>query len=80
MFVTFPRMLPVEVSKIIVSNQNYVYKVWSIYIDLISNIEFVFFYLADCQEPWVRPGSSVACYTTGQDKMNFKEAIAVRLT
>jgi len=31
---------------------------------------------ADCKEPWVRPGSSVACYASGGDKgMKFDDAV-----
>ena len=36
------------------------------------------FIAADCQEPWVRPGSSVACYASGGEKgMKWNDAAKV---
>ena len=39
------------------------------------------FIAADCQEPWVRPGSSVACYASGGEKgMKWNDAVKVKFS
>ena len=55
------------------------------FLRLIFNDQFFFslnncvFIAADCQEPWVRPGSSVACYASGGEKgMKWNDAVKVK--
>ena len=74
---TFPTMLFAEVN-LLKLNCRFLKHYFYNSIRIVPIIHSFVFITADCQEPWVRPGSSVACYASGGEKgMNWNDAVKV---